>query len=55
MKTSHAPRGAQLPRPLLTVEDFRLLAKRRLPRVAFDFIDGAAQTRANHATKRRRL
>jgi len=33
-----------LPRPLLTVEDFRLLAKRRLPRVAFDFIDGAAQT-----------
>jgi isopentenyl diphosphate isomerase/L-lactate dehydrogenase-like FMN-dependent dehydrogenase len=33
-----------VPRPLLTVEDFRLLAKHRLPRVAFDFIDGGSQS-----------
>lgn len=33
-----------MPRQLLTVDDFRMLAKRRLPRVAFDFIDGAAQS-----------
>ncbi|HEY5320450.1 MAG TPA: alpha-hydroxy acid oxidase [Galbitalea sp.] len=33
-----------MPRPLLTVEDFRLLARRRLPRVAFDFIDGGSQS-----------
>jgi isopentenyl diphosphate isomerase/L-lactate dehydrogenase-like FMN-dependent dehydrogenase len=36
--------GAPLPRLLLTVEDFRSLAKRRLPRVAFDFIDGGSQS-----------
>jgi L-lactate dehydrogenase (cytochrome) len=33
-----------MPRLLLTVEDFRLLAKRRLPRVAFDFVDGGSQS-----------
>src|ERR1700735_177827 len=43
-RAGDAPRGASLSRPLLTVEDFRLLAKRRLPRVAFDFIDGGAQS-----------
>jgi isopentenyl diphosphate isomerase/L-lactate dehydrogenase-like FMN-dependent dehydrogenase len=29
---------------LLTVDDFRNLARHRMPRVAFDFIDGAAQS-----------
>jgi isopentenyl diphosphate isomerase/L-lactate dehydrogenase-like FMN-dependent dehydrogenase len=33
-----------LPKPLLTVEDFRSLARRKLPRVAFDFVDGGSQT-----------
>ncbi len=36
----------------LTVEDFRRRAKRRLPRVAFDFIDGAAES---EQTMRRNL
>jgi isopentenyl diphosphate isomerase/L-lactate dehydrogenase-like FMN-dependent dehydrogenase len=31
-------------RKLLTVEDYRLLAKRKLPRVAFDNIDGADES-----------
>lgn len=31
-------------RKLLTVEDFRLEAKRRIPRVAFDNVDGAAES-----------
>ena len=33
-----------MPKLLLTVEDFRSLARHRMPRVAFDFIDGAAQS-----------
>ena len=33
-----------MPQKILTVEDYRARAKRRLPRVAFDFIDGGAES-----------
>ena len=41
---TNTPGEALLSRRLLTIEDFRSLARHRLPRVAFDFIDGGAQT-----------
>jgi L-lactate dehydrogenase (cytochrome) len=31
------------PRKMLTVEDYRQMAKRRLPRVAFEYVDGGAE------------
>ena len=41
-------------RPLLNVEDYRVVARRRLPKVVFDYIDGGAETeqtmRANAAS-----
>jgi isopentenyl diphosphate isomerase/L-lactate dehydrogenase-like FMN-dependent dehydrogenase len=37
------PRRLQSPR-VLNIEDLRRLAKRRLPRVVFDYIDGGAET-----------
>ena len=37
----------------LTVEDFRRRARRRLPKVAFDFVDGAAESETTmHANLR---
>lgn len=38
---------------LLTVEDYRALAKRRLPRVAFDFVDGGAESEQTERENRR--
>jgi L-lactate dehydrogenase (cytochrome) len=44
--------GLRSANQLLTVDDYRALAKRRLPRVAFDFVDGGAESeqteRENH-------
>src|SRR5256885_5694307 len=36
------PRSVQPPR-VLNIEDLRRVAKRRLPRVVFDYIDGGAE------------
>jgi isopentenyl diphosphate isomerase/L-lactate dehydrogenase-like FMN-dependent dehydrogenase len=36
----------------LTVEDFRQLAKRRLPRVAFDYVDGGAESELTYKENR---
>lgn len=44
--------GARPSRRLPTAEDARLLAKRRLPRIVFDFIDGAAGMEAGAARNR---
>lgn len=38
---------------LLTVDDYRALAKRRLPRVAFDFVDGGAESEQTERENRR--
>src|SRR5579875_584768 len=40
-------------RPLLSVEDYRRVAKRRLPRLVFDYIDGGAETESTVAGNRR--
>jgi isopentenyl diphosphate isomerase/L-lactate dehydrogenase-like FMN-dependent dehydrogenase len=40
-------------RPLLSVEDYRRAAKRRLPRLVFDYIDGGAETESTVAGNRR--
>ena len=36
--------GLTRPRPIVNVADLRLAAKRRLPRAAFDYIDGGAES-----------
>ena len=38
---------------LLTIEDYRRLARRRLPRVVFDFIDGGAETELTQSENQR--
>jgi L-lactate dehydrogenase (cytochrome) len=38
---------------LITVDDYRALAKRRLPRVAFDFVDGGAESEQTERENRR--
>src|SRR5262245_62768379 len=40
--TSAAARRVQSPR-VVNVQDFRSLARRRLPRVVFDYLDGGAE------------
>lgn len=40
---NHVPRSIQPPH-VLNIEDLRRAAKRRLPRVVFDYIDGGAET-----------
>lgn len=43
----------QLPRRVVNIEDLRRLAKRRLPRVAFDYLDGGAEDEVTLRENRR--
>lgn len=51
----HELEGSQMSHGIHSVEDARLLAKRRLPRMVFDFIDGAAGSETNIVRNREAL